>query len=210
MQARDLAKALGFNKPDWRLTQLLTSANQYGLVVGQGKTAHVRLDEIGEGVVAPSSADQRKKALLQAFRNVEKFHEVERFYRGKKIPEDEFFENTLVRHFKIGRDRIDTFKDVFFANIEYLKLFRAGPDETRLLSKDPDASADGKAEGARADNVDSGRVREFLDTCFVMMPFGEWFDRYYKEIYSPAIKEAGYEPVRADELFTTGSVVEQV
>lgn len=42
------------------------------------------------------------------------------------------------------------------------------------------------------------------------MPFGEWFDRYYAEIYVPAIKEAGFEPVRADELFTTGSVVEQI
>ena len=43
-----------------------------------------------------------------------------------------------------------------------------------------------------------------------MMPFGEWFDRYYQEIYVPAIKEAGFEPVRADELFTTGSVVERI
>jgi hypothetical protein len=43
-----------------------------------------------------------------------------------------------------------------------------------------------------------------------MMPFGEWFDRYYQEIYVPAIREAGFEPVRADELFTTGSVVEQI
>jgi hypothetical protein len=34
--------------------------------------------------------------------------------------------------------------------------------------------------------------------------------RYYQEIYMPAIKEAGFEPVRADELFTTGSVVEQI
>ena len=43
-----------------------------------------------------------------------------------------------------------------------------------------------------------------------MMPFGEWFDRYYQEIYVPAIKEAGFEPVRGDELFHTGSVVEQI
>jgi hypothetical protein len=43
-----------------------------------------------------------------------------------------------------------------------------------------------------------------------MMPFGPWFDRYYQEIYAPAIREAGFEPVRADELFTTGSVVEQI
>ena len=43
-----------------------------------------------------------------------------------------------------------------------------------------------------------------------MMPFGSWFDRYYQEIYVPAIKEAGLEPSRADELFSTGSVVEQI
>jgi len=43
-----------------------------------------------------------------------------------------------------------------------------------------------------------------------MMQFGDWPDRYYQELYVPAIKEAGFEPIRADELFTTGSVVEQV
>ena len=31
-----------------------------------------------------------------------------------------------------------------------------------------------------------------------------------KEVYIPAIKEAGFEPVRADELFSSGSVVEQI
>jgi hypothetical protein len=54
------------------------------------------------------------------------------------------------------------------------------------------------------------RVRGFLDTCFVMMPFGEWYDRYYQDIYVSAIRDAGFEPVRADELFSTGSVVEQI
>jgi len=53
-------------------------------------------------------------------------------------------------------------------------------------------------------------VREFLDTCFIIMPFGDWQDRYFKEIYVPATKEAGYEPVRADGLFSTGTVIEQI
>ena len=43
-----------------------------------------------------------------------------------------------------------------------------------------------------------------------MMPFGPWFDKYYQDIYVPAIKQAGFEPIRADELFSTGSVVEQI
>ncbi len=29
------------------------------------------------------------------------------------------------------------------------------------------------------------------ERCFVIMPFGGWFDRYYEEIYGPAIEEAG-------------------
>ncbi len=48
------------------------------------------------------------------------------------------------------------------------------------------------------------------DKCFVLMPFGGWFDRYYKEIYVPAIMDAGFEPVRADEVFKSGIVLEQI
>jgi hypothetical protein len=42
------------------------------------------------------------------------------------------------------------------------------------------------------------------------MPFGDWFDRYFKEIYVPATKDAGFEPLRADELFSAGAVMEQI
>lgn len=54
------------------------------------------------------------------------------------------------------------------------------------------------------------KSREFLDTCFVLMPFGQWFDAYFSEIYVQACKDAGLEPIRADGLFTTGSVMEQI
>ncbi len=57
---------------------------------------------------------------------------------------------------------------------------------------------------------DETKARTFLDTCFVMMPFGSWPDTYYREIFSHAIKDAGMEPLRADELFSTGTVIEQI
>lgn len=31
---------------------------------------------------------------------------------------------------------------------------------------------------------ESETVREFLDTCFILMPFGDWSDRYFKDIWS--------------------------
>ncbi len=214
MHAADLAKAVGYHQPnDWRFLDLLRSANQYGLVSGSGATANVHLEKLGQDVVAPSSPQQRQEALLGAFRNVPEFDQVEKFYGGKRIPEDEFFLNTLTRDFKIARDRVERFAEVFLANLKFLRAFAAGPQElgetgppVALVPKRETAEKTGMARTLSREP----RVREFLDTCFVMMPFGEWPDRYYQEVYVPAIKEAGYEPIRADEVFTTGSVVEQV
>ena len=207
-KATDLVKAVGFNKEsDWRFLDLLKSAALYGLTSGTGSTATIRLEKLGEDILSPGSSEQRQKALLDAFRNVEDFKAVEAFYKGKKIPEDEFFENTLIRQFNIPRDRVQVFSRVFLANLSFLKAFRVSEvkDEAGAVTR-------GRVVDAAVSSPDKREegVREFLDTCFVMMPFGQWNDIYYKEIYIPAIKEAGFEPVRGDEIFSSGSVVEQI
>jgi hypothetical protein len=211
MPAKDIAVAVGFRQPrDWRFLDLLRSASQYGLVTGTGLAASVHLTKLGRDVVAPSSPGQRSEALLAAFRTVKDFEAVEKFYGGKRIPEDEFFLNTLTREFGIPRDRVKVFAEVFLKNLRYLRAFSKEP-ATSVIPNSADVP-DGTKPPEKASQVVSKepRVREFLDSCFVMMPFGEWFDRYYQEIYVPAINEAGFEPVRSDELFTTGSVVEQI
>jgi hypothetical protein len=202
-----LARAVGFNAmADWRFLDLLRSANLYGLVVGVGKIQPVALTDVGRDVVAPSSPSARPRALIAAFRNVEDFRKVEEFYKGKKLPEDEFFENTLYREFNIPRERVRAFIETFTSNLNYVHAFRAdrsGPGpiiETDLRQQEPEVPGP----------PEEGTGRQFLDTCFVMMPFGVWMDSYYREIYVPAIKEAGLEPIRADELFSTGSVIEQI
>jgi hypothetical protein len=213
MRAEMLAKAVGFRQPqDWRFLELLRSSNQYGLVSGSGASATVSLEKVGQDVVAPSSPTQRQQALVEAFRKVDDFKKAEDYYRGKKIPEDEYFLNTLTRDFGIQRDRVDRFAEVFRKNLAFLNQFNA-PVETQSASVRPDGAnvQESTASGEPVDQTGQPtRVRQFLDTCFVMMPFGSWFDRYYQEIYVPAIREAGFEPVRADELFSTGSVVEQI
>lgn len=113
-----LAKAVGYNSTsDWRFLDLLRSANLYGLVDGRGKTTAVSLTDIGRDVVSPSSPSARPKALQMAFRNVPEFQKVEDFYQGKKLPEDEFFENTLYREFSIPRERIRAFIETFTSNL---------------------------------------------------------------------------------------------
>ena len=213
MRADMLARAVGFNQPiDWRFQDLLKAARMYGLVSGSGATATVGLEKIGQDIVAPSSPQQRREALRLAFHNVEDFKKADDFYRGKRIPEDEYFLNTLTRDFSIPRDRADKFAEVFSANLQFLRSFDVTTEaEPRPTIADVQAGGIQVEGTARTSRVQKEpRVRQFLDICFVMMPFGEWYDRYYQEIYVPAIRDAGFEPVRADELFSTGSVVEQI
>jgi hypothetical protein len=213
MPAPDLAIAVGFRQSnDWRFLDLLRSANLHGLVAGTGASASINITPLGQDVVAPSSPNQRSEALLKAFRSVKDFEAVEKFYGGKRIPEDEFFLNTLTREFNVPRDRVDTFAKVFVENLKFLRAFTPSPTsaETKAVAADAPPGSTPAEKIPTPTAARETRVREFLDTCFVMMPFGSWFDRYYQDIYTPAIKEAGFEPVRADELFTTGSVVEQI
>lgn len=47
-------------------------------------------------------------------------------------------------------------------------------------------------------------------TCFVISPFGQPFDEYYEKIYKPAIEQADLQAVRADEIYGTGAIIEDI
>ncbi len=176
MHAADLAKALGYHQSnDWRFLDLLRSANLYGLVSGSGKTAKVSVERLGQDIVAPSSPQQRQAALLAAFRKVPEFSDVEKFYGGKRIPEDEFFANTLTRDFKVPRDRVERFSEIFLANLKFLRAFNASPVGAGEIGPTTPSAPEGEPTekaGLVRTTAREPRVREYLDTCFVMMPFG--------------------------------------
>jgi hypothetical protein len=48
------------------------------------------------------------------------------------------------------------------------------------------------------------------DECFVIMPFGGWFDDYYEGIYVPAIEAAGLCPRRADDIFRPSPIINDI
>lgn len=128
-----LSKAVGYNSlSDCRFLDLLRSAYQYGLVDNSGKINPFGLTEIGQDVVAPSAPSDRPKSLREAFRSVENFRNVEDFYNGKKLSEDEFFENNLFREFSIPRVRTKFFIETFTSNLNYLHAFR--PNRTGVGS----------------------------------------------------------------------------
>jgi hypothetical protein len=209
--ADQLVKAVGFNKSDdWRFQNLLHSSGLYGFTSGTGAKASVKMESIGQDIVAPTDPNQRRLAIKRAFDNVPSFKAVAGFYGSKPIPEDEFFIHKITRDFEIPRDRADKFGEVFRRNIAFMREFStADVSQEEAPRKDQVSEHD---EGTKfiAQERPKAISRKSLDTCFVMMPFGTWFDRYYKEIYQPAISSADYDPKRADELFSSGSVVEQI
>lgn len=46
--------------------------------------------------------------------------------------------------------------------------------------------------------------------CFVVMPFGGPFDEIYHRIYQPAIKKAGLEPLRADDIYDNQPIMQDI
>lgn len=214
MPPADLAVAVKFHKAtDWRFQDLLRSANLYGIAKGTGTKSRISIVQLGQDIVAPSSPHQRTEALRAAFENVDAFKNVAKFYAGKAIPEDEFFLNTLTREFDIPKDRVDVFAVIFKKNLSYISSFVGAQEnitDTPLVKTHHTVKIHTFDSPVKEGLSEKPRSREFLDTCFVMMPFGNWEDKYYQSIYGPAIREAGLEPIRADELFHTGSVVEQI
>lgn len=47
-------------------------------------------------------------------------------------------------------------------------------------------------------------------TCFVIMPFGDPFDKYYEEILAPTISKVELVPIRADEINKPGVIINQI
>jgi hypothetical protein len=53
-------------------------------------------------------------------------------------------------------------------------------------------------------------INKDKDLCFVIMPFGGWLDHYFKTIYIPAIKAAGLNPLRADDIYRPSAIVPDI
>ena len=49
-----------------------------------------------------------------------------------------------------------------------------------------------------------------MSICFVMMPFGGYFDSYYSGVINHAILSSGLSPLRADEIYSTGAIIDDI
>jgi ribosomal protein L7/L12 len=56
----------------------------------------------------------------------------------------------------------------------------------------------------------SKKLPDTEDFCFVVMPFGGKFDRYYSNVFAPAIEAAGLRARRADSIFRPSPILDDI
>ena len=98
----------------------------------------------------------------------------------------------------------------FFQEIQAELDTRAGKRfrESKPDIFEPESIATYEAASKAPDS--SALLTSSSNLCFVLMPFGDPFDSVYREVIKPQIYETGLEALRADEVFTPGSIMEQI
>lgn len=165
----DTAIALGLSPGNAEFRMLLSSSLKYGFTVGTYKTDYVQIVPGAQAIVAPKDEDERRAALMAAALTPETFRQMYDFYKGKKLPDDSFMANTVVREFEVPREHAARCVEIFKANVVFVGLTRQASTGTWLstellarpsgedISDDPtDAIDEGEVvEGEPAEEVDS-------------------------------------------------------
>lgn len=159
----ELAIGLGLSpgSSDYRI--LLSSSLKYGLTTGSYKHDRIALTPLGARLVAPTSEGDQRDAVLEAALHNSTFRRIFEHFKGKKLPDDAFFENAVVREFAIPREHASKCVKIFRANAEYAGLVQQATTGPWLISR-PLPQLQVTAEETDADAVDSnGNGRDDRD-----------------------------------------------
>jgi predicted nucleotide-binding protein len=135
MPPTDVAIAIEKSPGSSDFRMLLSSAIKYGLSTGSYNQSKVALTALARDIVAPTSDGAKEKALFQAAFMPPLFKGIFAAYKGKKVPDMQFFQNALVREFGVSRDQAARCGAVFFENVEYLGLVRQATTGKWLASE---------------------------------------------------------------------------
>ena len=153
----DAAIAIGKSPGSSDFRVLLSSSIKYGLTTGSYNQAKVSLTALAREILEPTSDEARSKALSQAAFTPPIFAKIFYAYKGKKVPDTQFFQNALIRDFGVSRDQATRCASIFQDNAEYLGLVRqastgkwlaAEPVGLAFPSEDPADHRDADAVGA--------------------------------------------------------------
>jgi predicted nucleotide-binding protein with TIR-like domain len=118
----ETAIAMGLSPGNSRFQSLLSASLRYGFSTGNYKSGKIVLSELAGEIVTPVSEEQAAEALVQAALTPPTFKTAYDFFKGKKLPEGDFYVNTFVREFGVPKEDAKRCADIFRANMEYVGL----------------------------------------------------------------------------------------
>jgi hypothetical protein len=118
-----IAMGLSPGSSDFRI--LLSSSIKYGLTSGSYNSERISLEEAGRNIVEPRSPEDERRAVISAILTPPTFRAIYDYFRSKKLPDEAFFVNTVVREFQVPREHAAKCVQVFTKNLEQTGLIHA-------------------------------------------------------------------------------------
>ena len=191
----EIAKAIKIKSRSSNLSEVIRSANLYGLVDGSYRATAVSLTEIGRRLAYPKSDEELQQAKKDALLSVDLFKRVISHYKDGIIPDSPYINNTLTREFKLNASFHDEFVTVLRKNLGFVdRVF-----DSKGLAPPLERQA---AVATAGSHTSKTRLR-----VFVIMPFAEhagesrsegFFKEVYTSVVKPACERAGFDPSTAD------------
>lgn len=120
----ETATALGVSPGSSDFRGILSSSLKYALTTGSYKSDRIALDELGREIIEPKTPEERQDAVVRSALRPPDFRSIYDYFKGKKLPEKTFFQNTVIREFDIPREHAEQCVSVFTTNMEYVGLIR--------------------------------------------------------------------------------------
>jgi hypothetical protein len=194
----EVAKALGLGAKSGNFFYLTSAAQQYGLTEGTSQTSEISLTDLGRRAVYPSSPEEERGALRDAFLHVPTFRRVLEHYGGNKLPEKQYRENTLFTKFNLDPGVQDEFVDLLNKNSRFTGIGERLDTTARAPAPAPSVP---ETSGAAAETIaQPAEATDDTPVCFVIMPFVEhdedryptgFFEEVLESLFTPAITGAG-------------------
>lgn len=188
----------------------ISSAIKYGLIERPGPGL-IKPTELSKNILRPQSPESELNGYREAILKAPVISEVYKHYRGENLPDRNFFENALIDTFKIPREKVSEFIEIFIDSLQKAKLIENIGDKQRIIDISLERNSPIVDTTVEFKKLSKSASISASDTCFVMMPFASPLGEYFSKIYEPAIEKAGLKAVRADDdIFGTGKIIDQI
>lgn len=138
-----LSLALKSTPKSSAFVRTLGSSERYGLTVGGASSARIALTPVGRAAVAPTTPEERRRALAKAAQTPEVFGRFYQYFEGKKVLEGEYARNLLEQEMGVHPQLSAECLNTVMANGRFVDILREVGGSwyvTHITSEAPEAT----------------------------------------------------------------------